>query len=144
MATPERSLILIKPDGVKRGLVGEILTRIEHKGYRIVELEMMTANPEMLADHYEEHQGKEFFPALVEFMSSGPLVAAIVEGDRVIEGIRALTGKTDPTVALPGTIRGDFGRDWGPGVQQNLIHASDSTLSAEREMEIWFGWNRAD
>lgn len=139
MNTTERTLILIKPDGVERQLTGEILARIERKGYEIVELEMMTANRGMLETHYEEHQGKPFFEPLVEFMSSGIIVAAIAEGDNVIEGVRSLAGATDPTAAAPGTIRGDLGRDWGTKVQKNLIHASDSRLSAEREIEIWFG-----
>jgi len=139
MSQPERTLVLVKPDGVERGLIGEILGRIERKGYAIVELLMLNATHQMLAEHYEEHEGKDFFEPLVNFMASGPIVAAVVEGERVIEGIRALTGVSDPTLAEPGTIRGDYGRDWGEGVQKNLIHASDSTLSAEREIEIWFG-----
>ena len=139
MSQPERTLVLVKPDGVERGLTGEILARIERKGYTIVELLMLNATHPMLAEHYEEHEGKEFFEPLVNFMVSGPLVAAVVEGERVIEGIRALAGISDPTLAEPGTIRGDYGRDWGESVQKNLIHASDSTLSAEREIEIWFG-----
>lgn len=139
MSQPERTLVLVKPDGVERGLTGEILARIERKGYQITELLMLNATPEMLAEHYEEHQGKEFFEPLVNFMASGPIVAAIFEGDRVIEGIRQLAGISDPTLADAGTIRGDLGRDWGESVQKNLIHASDSTLSAEREIELWFG-----
>src|SRR5699024_2121232 len=137
MSQPERTLVLVKPDAVERGLTGEILARIERKGYQIVELHMLQASHPMLAEHYEEHEGKEFFEPLVSFMAEGPLVAAIVEGERVIEGIRSLAGISDPTLAEPGTIRGDFGRDWGAGVQKNLIHASDSTLSAEREIDIW-------
>lgn len=139
MSQIERTLVLVKPDGVERGLTGEILSRIERKGYQIVELSMLNATHQMLAVHYEEHEGKKFFEPLVNFMASGPVVAAIVEGERVIEGIRALAGISDPTLAEPGTIRGDLGRDWGESVQKNLIHASDSTLSAEREIEIWFG-----
>lgn len=139
MSQPERTLVLVKPDGVERGLTGEILARLERKGYQIVELLMLNATPQMLAEHYEEHQGKDFFEPLVNFMASGPIVAAIFEGDRVIEGVRQLAGISDPTMADAGTIRGDFGRDWGEGVQKNLIHASDSTLSAEREIDLWFG-----
>ena len=139
MSQPERTLVLVKPDGVERGLTGEILSRIERKGYQITELLMLNATPQLLAEHYEEHQGKEFFEPLVNFMASGPIVAAIFEGDRVIEGVRQLAGISNPTMAEAGTIRGDFGRDWGEGVQKNLIHASDSTLSAEREIELWFG-----
>lgn len=139
MSQHERTLVLVKPDGVERGLTGEILSRIERKGYQIVELNMLNATHQMLAVHYEEHEGKVFFEPLVNFMASGPLIAAVIEGDRVIEGVRTLAGISNPTLAEPGTIRGDFGRDWGEGVQKNLIHASDSTLSAEREIEIWFG-----
>ncbi|HJF13844.1 MAG TPA: nucleoside-diphosphate kinase [Enteractinococcus helveticum] len=139
MSQPERTLVLVKPDGVERGLTGEILSRIERKGYQITELLMLNATPQLLAEHYEEHQGKEFFEPLVNFMASGPIVAAIFEGDRVIEGVRQLAGISNPTLAEAGTIRGDLGRDWGEGVQKNLIHASDSTLSAEREIELWFG-----
>ena len=135
----EETLVLVKPDGVARGLSGEILRRIEAKGYTIVDLRMVTPARELLEAHYEEHQGKPFFEPLVAFMASGPVVAARVTGDSVIEGFRSLAGKTDPTVAAPGTIRGDLGRDWGEAVQKNLVHGSDSTLSAERELAIWFG-----
>lgn len=134
----EETLVLVKPDGVTRGLTGEILRRIEAKGYTIVDLRMVTASRELLERHYEEHQGKPFFEPLVDFMMSGPVVAVRASGHRVIEGFRALAGTTDPTVALPGTIRGDLGRDWGLAVQQNLVHGSDSTLSAERELALWF------
>jgi nucleoside-diphosphate kinase len=134
----EETLVLVKPDGVARGLSGEILRRIEAKGYTIVDLRMVTPARELLEAHYEEHQGKPFFEPLVEFMMSGPVVAARVAGNRVIEGFRSLAGTTDPTNAAPGTIRGDLGRDWGLAVQQNLVHGSDSTLSAERELGLWF------
>ncbi|MDI6024413.1 nucleoside-diphosphate kinase [Leucobacter sp. UT-8R-CII-1-4] len=134
----EETLVLVKPDGVARGLTGEILRRIEAKGYTIVDLRMVTASRELLEAHYEEHQGKPFFEPLVEFMLSGPVVAVRVAGNRVIEGFRSLAGATDPTAAAPGTIRGDLGRDWGVAVQQNLVHGSDSTLSSERELGLWF------
>lgn len=134
----EQTLILIKPDGVKRGLTGEILRRVEAKGYRLVDLKLVTADRVLLEAHYEEHQGKPFFEPLVDFMASGPIVAVRAEGQRVIEGFRSLAGATDPTTAAPGTIRGDLGRDWGASVQQNLVHGSDSTLSAERELGLWF------
>ncbi|MFC0581183.1 nucleoside-diphosphate kinase [Micrococcoides hystricis] len=137
----EKTLVLIKPDGVRRNLCGEIIRRIEAKGYSITKMEMTTANRTILAAHYEEHEGKPFYEPLLEFMSSGPLVALQVEGERVIEGFRSLAGTTDPTSAAPGTIRGDFGRDWGTAVVENLVHGSDSTLSAERELEIWFSDN---
>lgn len=134
----ERTLVLVKPDGVQRGLSGEILRRIEAKGYRLVALDLRTADPALLAAHYAEHEGKPFYGPLVEFMASGPVLAAIVEGERVIEGFRSLVGATDPTTALPGTIRGDLGRDWGLPVQQNLVHGSDSPESAAREIALWF------
>lgn len=138
-AAVERTLILIKPDGVARGLTGTILARVEAKGYRIVALHQRQADADLLARHYAEHVGKPFYQPLVDFMSSGPVVAVVAEGQRVIEGFRALAGATDPTVALPGTIRGDLGRDWGLKVQQNLVHGSDSTDSAAREIALWFG-----
>lgn len=134
----EETLILVKPDGVARGLTGEILRRIEAKGYQLVDLRMVTPSRELLAEHYAEHEGKPFFEPLLEFMSSGPVVAVRASGNRVIEGFRSLAGATDPTTAAPGTIRGDLGRDWGVAVQQNLVHGSDSTLSAERELALWF------
>ncbi|MCC3265339.1 nucleoside-diphosphate kinase [Arthrobacter gengyunqii] len=135
----ERTLVLIKPDGVKRNLSGAILARVEAKGYTLAELKKVDATREVLEEHYAEHEGKPFYEPLVEFMLSGPIVAAIFEGERVIEGFRSLAGTTDPTTAAPGTIRGDFGRDWGTAVQQNLVHGSDSPESAEREIGIWFG-----
>jgi nucleoside-diphosphate kinase len=137
-AALERTLILIKPDGVARNLTGVILARVEAKGYRIVALRQRLAGAELLAEHYAEHVGKPFYQPLVDFMSSGPVVAVVAEGHRVIEGFRALAGATDPTVALPGTIRGDLGRDWGLKVQQNLVHGSDSPESAAREIALWF------
>ena len=135
----QRTLVLVKPDGVQRGLTGQILARIEAKGYSLAELKHVTATREVLEQHYAEHQGKPFFEPLVEFMMSGPVVAAVVEGDRVIEGFRSLAGATEPTTAAPGTIRGDLGRDWGEKVQKTLVHGSDSPESAEREIGIWFG-----
>ncbi len=134
----EQTLILVKPDGVSRGLVGEIIGRIESKGYVIADLKMMQADRALLERHYAEHQGKPFFEPLVEFMLSGPIVAIIAEGQRVIEGFRSLAGATDPTVAAPGTIRGDLARDQGTKVQQNLVHGSDSRESATREIAIFF------
>lgn len=134
----EQTLILVKPDGVSRGLVGEIIARIEAKGYVIADLKMMQADRALLERHYVEHQGKPFFEPLVEFMLSGPIVAIIAEGQRVIEGFRSLAGATDPTVAAPGTIRGDLARDQGTKVQQNLVHGSDSSESATREIAIFF------
>jgi nucleoside-diphosphate kinase len=134
----ERTLILVKPDGVKRGLAGEILRRIEAKGYTLVAVELRTATADLLAKHYEEHVGKPFYEPLVEFMTSGPSLAIVAEGERVIEGFRSLAGPTDPTTAPPGTIRGDLGRQWSTKVLQNLVHGSDSPESAALEMGVWF------
>ncbi|WP_144802158.1 nucleoside-diphosphate kinase [Curtobacterium sp. BH-2-1-1] len=138
MSDLEETLVLVKPDGVARQLTGEILRRIEAKGYEIVDLKMLTASRDLLDAHYEEHQGKPFFEPLVEFMQSGPVVAVRVGGNAVIQGFRSLAGTTDPTTAAPGTIRGDLGRDWGLKVQQNLVHGSDSPESAARELALWF------
>lgn len=135
----EKTLVLVKPDGVARGLVGEVIARIEAKGYKISALRMLQADRALLEKHYAEHQGKPFFEPLVEFMMSGPIVAIVAEGNRVIEGFRSLAGVTDPTVAAPGTIRGDLARDQGTKVVQNIVHGSDSPESAAREIEIFFG-----
>ena len=134
----ERTLILVKPDGVARGLSGSILARVEAKGYVVVAVDLRVPTRELLGEHYAEHEGKPFFAPLVDFMSSGPVLAVVAEGQRVIEGFRALAGATDPTKALPGTIRGDLGRDWGEAVQKNLVHGSDSVESADREIALWF------
>ena len=134
----EKTLVLVKPDGVARGLVGEVIARIEAKGYKIVQLRMLQADRALLEKHYAEHQGKPFFEPLVEFMMSGPIVALVAEGNRVIEGFRSLAGVTDPTVAAPGTIRGDLARDQGTKVVQNIVHGSDSPESAAREIQIFF------
>jgi nucleoside-diphosphate kinase len=135
---PQRTLVLVKPDGVRRGLVGEVLRRLEAKGYTLAALDLRVPDAELLHAHYAEHDGKPFFGPLVEFMASGPVVAAVVEGHRVIEAFRTLAGATDPTAAAPGTIRGDLGRDWGTSVTQNIVHGSDSPESAEREIALWF------
>jgi nucleoside-diphosphate kinase len=138
MASPEKTLILVKPDGVRRGLVGEIISRVENKGYKVTNLRMLTADRALLSKHYAEHEGKPFFEPLIEFMSSGPIVAMIAEGEQVITGFRKLAGATDPTQAEPGTIRGDLARDMGTKVIQNIVHGSDSKESAEREINIYF------
>ena len=134
----EKTLILIKPDGVRRGLVGEVISRIEKKGYSVTALRMLQADRSILEKHYAEHNGKPFYEPLLEFMSSGPIVAMIAEGNRVIEGFRSLAVATDPTVAAPGTIRGDLARDQGTKVVQNIVHGSDSPESAAREIAIFF------
>jgi nucleoside-diphosphate kinase len=138
----EKTLILVKPDGVRRGLVGEVISRIETKGYAIDALRMLQADEALLAQHYAEHVGKPFYDPLVEFMMSGPIVAIVASGNRVIEGFRSLAGVTDPTVAAPGTIRGDLARDQGTKVIQNLVHGSDSPESAAREIQIFFPSNK--
>jgi len=140
MSTPERTLVLVKPDAVRRRLTGEILRRIEAKGYRIVALEQRTVTSELLNQHYAEHAGKSFLGPLLEFMSSGPVVAVVVEGHRVVEGFRSLAGATDPTTAAPGTIRGDLACDTGAPVIENVVHGSDAVGSAEREIGLWFPW----
>ena len=134
----EKTLILVKPDGVRRGLVGEVISRIETKGYAIDAVRMLQADAALLEKHYAEHVGKPFYEPLVEFMMSGPIVAIVASGNRVIEGFRSLAGATDPTVAAPGTIRGDLARDQGTKVLQNLVHGSDSPESAAREISIFF------
>ncbi|MBE1876241.1 nucleoside-diphosphate kinase [Myceligenerans pegani] len=134
----ERTLVLVKPDGVRRGLSGEILRRIEAKGYTLRAVRLLDATPALLHKHYAEHEGKPFFEPLVEFMMSGPVLAVVAEGEGVIPGFRSLAGATNPTEAAPGTIRGDLGRDWGTAVVQNLVHGSDSPESATREISLWF------
>jgi nucleoside-diphosphate kinase len=134
----ERTLILVKPDGVERGLVGDVLARIERKGYVLEQLQLLHPTQQQLAAHYEEHHGKPFYQPLVDFMMSGPVVALVASGDDVIRGFRVMAGVSDPTEAAPGTIRGDLSRDWGAGVQKNIVHGSDSVESAEREIAIWF------
>ena len=134
----EKTLILVKPDGVARGLVGEVISRVEAKGYAIDSLRMLQADRALLEKHYAEHVGKPFYEPLVEFMMSGPIVAIVASGNRVIEGFRSLAGVTDPTVAAPGTIRGDLARDQGTKVVQNIVHGSDSPESAAREIQIFF------
>ena len=135
----ERTLVLVKPDGVRRNLIGEVIARIERKGYSISNIRFLNADRALLEKHYAEHVGKPFYEPLVEFMLSGPIVALIAEGNRVIEGFRSLAGVTDPTVAAPGTIRGDLARDQGTKVVQNIVHGSDSVESAEREIALFFG-----
>lgn len=131
----ERTLVLIKPDGVERKLIGEVLSRIERKGLTIAALELRTVSEELARKHYAEHDGKPFFGSLLEFITSGPVVAAVVVGPRAITAFRQLAGGTDPVEkATPGTIRGDFGLE----TQFNLVHGSDSPESAQREIELWF------
>jgi nucleoside-diphosphate kinase len=131
----QRTLVLLKPDAVRRGLIGEIIGRIERKAdWTITALELRKLDRATLEAHYAEHVGRPFYEPLVEFMLSGPVAVLVVEGERVIEGVRALAGPTDPIAAAPGSIRGDF----GTVVRENLIHASDSEQSAERETKIFY------
>ncbi len=131
----QRSLVLLKPDAVRRGLIGEIIGRIESKaGWTVRALELRTLERALLEQHYAEHVDRPFYPPLMDFMTSGPSVVMVVEGERVIEGLRAMAGPTDPIAAAPGSIRGDFGTI----VRENLIHASDSEESAERELKLFF------
>lgn len=135
----ERTLVLVKPDGVRRKLCGEVLNRIERKGYSLVAVELRQASEELLHEHYDEHKGKPFFEPLVSFMSSGPVLAIAVEGEGCIAGFRSLAGATKPTEAAPGSIRGDLGRDWEDSdVVENIVHGSDAPESAQRELAIWF------
>ena len=131
----ERTLVLIKPDGVQRRLVGEIISRIEAKGLTVAALELKNVDDELARAHYAEHDGKPFFGSLLAFITSGPVVAAILEGPRAVAAFRQLAGGTDPVEkAVPGTIRGDLGLE----TQYNLVHGSDSAESAAREIELWF------
>ncbi|WP_017545204.1 nucleoside-diphosphate kinase [Nocardiopsis prasina] len=130
----ERTLVLIKPDGVRRSIVGEVISRIERKGLNLVAMELRTLDADTAKTHYEEHASRPFFDSLVEFITGGPLVAMVVEGERAIEAFRALAGATDPVTATPGTIRGDFALE----VQKNIVHGSDSTYSADREIKLFF------
>jgi nucleoside-diphosphate kinase len=134
MAT-ERTFIAVKPDGVQRGLVGEIISRFEKKGFQLVALKLVTPTKELAETHYAEHNGKGFFPGLVNFLTSGPVVAIVFQGKGVIAAARALIGATNPLNSAPGTIRGDFGIDVG----RNIIHGSDTNPgSADREIKLWF------
>lgn len=131
----ERTLVLVKPDGVERKLIGEVLARIERKGLDVVALELRTVDRDLAEQHYAEHDGKPFFGSLLDFITSGPVLAAVVEGPRAIAAWRQLAGGTDPVEkATPGTIRGDFGLE----TQSNLVHGSDSPDSAAREIKLWF------
>jgi nucleoside-diphosphate kinase len=131
---PERTLILVKPDAVRRNLIGEVISRIERKGLRVIAMDLRIIDRETAQAHYAEHEGKSFFADVVEFITSGPLVALVAEGERAVESFRALAGATDPVKALPGTIRGDYALKSA----QNMVHGSDSLEAAEREIKIFF------
>lgn len=130
----QKTLILVKPDGVSRGLTGEILRRFESRGIRITALKMMVLSRQKAALHYAEHDGKPFFPGLIEFITSGPLVAAVLAGDNAIKAVRAMMGPTDPAAAPPGSIRGDYALT----MSHNIIHGSDGEESAAREIALFF------
>jgi nucleoside-diphosphate kinase len=130
----ERTLILCKPDAVSRGLIGEITTRIERRGYIVAAMKLMQLDGDRAREHYGEHKGKPFFDGLVSFITSGPLVALAVEGEGAVDGCRQLIGATNPLTAAPGSIRADYAQSIG----RNLVHGSDSTASAERELKIFF------
>ena len=130
----QRSFVLLKPDTVRRGLVGEVLSRFESKGLTLVALELRTIDASLADQHYAEHVDRDFYPPLRTFVTSGPLLAAVLEGDEAVEVVRALNGATDGRKAAPGTVRGDLGLS----NRENLVHGSDSPESAEREIALWF------
>ncbi|HYY81573.1 MAG TPA: nucleoside-diphosphate kinase [Actinomycetes bacterium] len=130
----ERTLVLCKPDAVARGLVGEVIGRLERKGLRLVAMELRTLDQATARRHYAEHEGKPFFAPLVEFITSGVLVAICAEGPDAVTAVRTLMGPTNPVAAPPGSIRGDYGLE----IEQNLVHGSDSPESAKRELALWF------
>ncbi len=130
----EKTFVMVKPDGVQRGLVGEVISRLERKGLKIVAIKMLWIKRELAENHYAEHKDKPFFSSLVEYITSGPVVAMVVEGRNAVKVVRSLVGATNPVEAAVGTIRGDFGLDVG----RNIVHASDSLQSAEREISLFF------
>ena len=132
--TRQRTFIMIKPDGVQRGLIGEVISRFEKKGYKLVAMKFVNATKEHVEAHYEEHRGRKFFDGLVEYVTSGPVVPMVWEGSEIIEGSRAVIGATNPTKSAPGTIRGDLAIEVG----RNIIHGSDAPESAAREVAHWF------
>ncbi len=135
----ERTFFIIKPDALKRGLVGEVLSRIERRGFTITDLRMLTATEELVAQHYHHLTDKPFFPLLVQYMTSGPVLAGILEGPEVIKSWRDMMGATNPVNALPGTIRGDLATAPVDGIVANIVHGSDSREAAEREIALWLG-----
>ncbi len=131
----EKTLVIIKPDGVARGLIGEIVSRLERRGIRLIGMKFVQVATELAEEHYGVHKERPFYPALIEYITSGPVVLMAWEGNKVIEAVRQSVGATNPTQAAPGSIRGDFGIDIG----RNLIHASDSPENGEAEVSLWFG-----
>jgi nucleoside-diphosphate kinase len=130
----ERTFAMVKPDGVRRGLIGEIISRFEKRGIKVVALKLMQMTPEMAGEHYAEHKGKPFFPSVVEFITSGPVAAMVLEGENVVSAVRTMMGATDPKDSAPGTIRSDYALT----MSENIIHGSDSPASASREIGLFF------
>lgn len=135
MPDTQRTLVLVKPDGIRRRLIGEVIRRIEAKGYDIKEMKLFTIDDALAKEHYAEHVDKPFFAELVSFITSGPVVAMVVEGTDAVAGLRQIMGATDPLDAAPGSIRGDF----ASVITENIVHGSDSPESAEREVALFFG-----
>ena len=135
MSQIQQTFVMVKPDGVRRGLIGEVVSRIENKGYAVREMKLFTIHTELAEEHYGEHREKPFFGELVSFITSGPVVAMVVEGADAVTGLRQIMGATDPLEAAPGSIRGDYAAVIG----ENLVHGSDSPESAEREIKLFFG-----
>jgi nucleoside-diphosphate kinase len=131
----EKSFVMIKPDGVRKGLVGECIRRFEARGLKLAELKMLTPSRELAENHYGAHRGKPFFDGVVQFISSGPVVAMVIEGESAIAAIRQMVGATRPLEAAPGSIRGDYALEVG----ENIVHASDAPETAEQEIALWFG-----
>jgi nucleoside-diphosphate kinase len=134
MASRERTLVIVKPDGVQRGLIGPIVGRLEARGLKVVGLKLMAVSSSLAARHYAEHEGKPFYSGLLKYITSGPVVVLCVEGTSAVQMVRNTVGATNPLNAVPGTIRGDLALDIG----RNLIHASDAPETAERELALWF------
>lgn len=132
--TVERTLVLVKPDGVHRGLIGQVIGRLERKGLKLVAAKLVLPSEDLVRTHYAEHEGKPFYGPLVDFLTSGPVMAMVVEGEGAVAVVRNVVGTTNPATAPPGTIRGDLGLT----VSRNVVHASDSPSSAEREVNLWF------
>lgn len=135
MADKQQTFVMVKPDGVRRGLVGEVIGRIEAKGYELKEMKLFTIDESLATRHYAEHTDKPFFAELVSFITSGPVVAMVVEGDDAVAGMRQIMGATNPLDAAPGSIRGDH----ASVITENIVHGSDSEISAEREIGLFFG-----
>lgn len=130
----EKTFIMIKPDGIQRGIMGEIISKIEKKGFKIVEAKLFKPSRELVEEHYQEHKEKGFFNELIDYILSGPVMAMEVEGEDAVEVMRLIIGDKDPKIAVPGTIRGDFANS----MNTNVIHGSDSLESSKRELELWF------